>query len=202
MRSKSKKPKKQRKYQYDIKHNKHEAHKLVSAPLSRKLREDKGFRSLPVREGDNVDVHRGKYKGRSGKVSRVDPQKIRIYIDGIVNKKTDNTEIAVPIHPSNVVITKYNERDRKRLELINRRIKDEERKIDIESVLAKVAEEEAEEEDFIEFDEEEFEDADFEGDLDGLVDEEDIDLIDDDEFELIDEDDEELLLDDEEEEEQ
>lgn len=174
MRTASKKPRKQRKYQYTI--SKNEAHKLMTAPLSKKLRDEKGFRNLPVREGDNVKIVRGQYKGRSGRVTRTDPQNQKIMVDGIVNKKTDSTEIPVPIHPSNVVIEKYNERDRARLELINRRIKDEEQKIDIESVLAAAEAEEAEE--VIDMDDE-FEDIDEE-----LLDEE---LVDED-FELIDED--------------
>ncbi|MHA2503186.1 MAG: 50S ribosomal protein L24 [Candidatus Kariarchaeaceae archaeon] len=168
MRTSSKKPRKQRYYEYNV--SKHETHKLMSAPLSKTLQNEKGFRSLPVREGDSVIIVRGDYKGKSGKVNRTDPSRQRVYVEGIVNKKTDASEIGVPIHPSNLVITKYvTKKDRKRLELINRRIANESAKLDIESVLAEA---EAEEEDLIEFDDDEFDDE------EPLLDDEDLDDID------------------------
>lgn len=190
MRTKSKKPGKQRLYEYEV--SKNEIHKLMSAPLSKKLQEEKGFRSLPVRQGDTVMVVRGDHEGKSGKVSRTDPSNQRIFIDGISGEKTDASEIAIPIHPSNVYIEKYDTSDRKRMELINRRIEDEEAKIDIESVLAEAEEEE---EDLIEFDEDEFEDE-------ALLDEEllddEFDLVDEDEVLIEDVDEDEILLEEEE----
>jgi large subunit ribosomal protein L24 len=149
MRTKSKKPKKQRRYQFNI--GKNEVHKAMTANLSVELRERKGFRSLPVRVGDTVLITRGGMKSRSGKVMKVDPKRQRVFVDKIVKRKTDNTEVPVPIHPSNLVITKYQERDRKRLELINRRIKDVAEKIDIDAVMASA---EDEDEDILDIDDE------------------------------------------------
>ena len=154
MRPKSKKPRKQRKYNYTT--NKNEVHKLMSAHLSPELRASQGFRSLPIREGDTVTIMRGKFKGRSGKVNRVIPQKKRVYVDKIMRGKTDKTEIPIPIHPSNLMITKYIKKDRRRMELINRRIKEESEKIDIDSVLAEL---EKVEEDVIEIDDEDLGDT-------------------------------------------
>lgn len=142
MRPKSKAPRKQRKYNYTA--IKHEVHKLMSANLSPELRSTKGFRSLPVKVGDSVTIMRGKYKGRSGKVNKVMPQKQRVYVDKIMRGKTDKTEIPIPLHPSNLMITKYVTKDRRRMELINRRIKEESEKIDIESVLEELEKEEEE----------------------------------------------------------
>lgn len=153
MRTKSKNPKKQRYYQFNI--SNHESHKIMSANLSADIRSRKGFRSLPIRIGDTVRITRGSMKGRSGKVMKVEVNRQRVFVDKVVKRKTDNTEIPVPIHPSNLVITKYQEKDRSRMELINRRIKDVEEKIDIEAVLA---ESEAEEEDIIDFDDEDLPD--------------------------------------------
>lgn len=150
MRPKSKQPRKQRKYNYTA--IKHEAHKLMSANLSPELRSSKGFRSLPVKVGDTVTIMRGKYKGRSGKINKVIPQKQRVYVDKIMRGKTDKTEIPIPLHPSNLMITKYITKDRLRMELINRRIKEESEKIDIESVLEEL---EKEEEAAIEIDDDE-----------------------------------------------
>ena len=140
MRPQSTKPKKQRKFQHDP--PRHETHKLMSSNLSMSLRETKGFRSLPLRKGDTVLITRGDMKGKSGKVMKIDVAKQRVYVDKVVKRKTDNTEIPFPIHTSNLVITKLEEKDRKRLELINRRIKKEEDKIDIDAVLAEAEEDE------------------------------------------------------------
>ncbi|MDH5403580.1 MAG: 50S ribosomal protein L24 [Candidatus Heimdallarchaeota archaeon] len=176
MRPKSKKPRKQRAYIRSIPKN--ENHKLMSANLSEDLRKKKGFRSLPLRVGDTVLIVRGGMKGRSGKISRVLPQKQRIFINKVVKRKTDNTEIPVPIHPSNVVITKYVEKDRVRLELINRRIKDEAEKLDIDAIMALVDEED---EEVIEIDEDESTD-DMELLEDGELDDDEIELLDEDEI--------------------
>ena len=171
MRSKSKRPGKQRISQFNI--GKHEVHKVMSANLSRELRERQGFRSLPLRKDDEVRIVRGDAKGRSGKVIRVDPRKQRIFVDKVVKRKTDNTEIAVPIHPSNVVITKYvvTKRDERRVNIINRRTKDVEEQIDI----ASLPDDEEIVDDIIDFDDDEL--------LDSAVDDEseEFDLLEDEE---------------------
>lgn len=140
MRTQSKKPKKQRKFQFNP--PRHETHKLLSSNLSTSLRESKGFRSLPLRKGDTVVITRGDMRGKSGKIMRIDLSKQRVFVDKVVKRKTDNTEIPFPIHASNLTITKLVEKDRKRLELINRRIKKDEDKIDIDAVLAEAEEDE------------------------------------------------------------
>ncbi|MBS85866.1 MAG: 50S ribosomal protein L24, partial [Candidatus Heimdallarchaeota archaeon] len=179
MRTKSKKPNKQRYYQYNI--PKHENHKLLSASVSKKLKQDKGLKSLPIREGDEVLIVRGSHKGKSGKVNKTDPVKSRIYVDGLGSKKTDAQEIAIPIHPSNVVIQKIYGKDKYRREqLIARRIADKSKMEEVLSILEEEAALEEElEEDVIDFAED--------GDDDDL-------LLDDDDLLL---DDDDLLIDDE-----
>jgi large subunit ribosomal protein L24 len=146
----------------------------MTANLSVELRERKGFRSLPVRVGDTVLITRGGMKSRSGKVMKVDPKRQRVFVDKIVKRKTDNTEVPVPIHPSNLVITKYQERDRKRLELINRRIKDVAEKIDIDAVMASA---EDEDEDILDIDDETMlDDLELLDELDTLEDDDDDDI--------------------------
>ena len=133
MRTKSKKPNKQRYYQYNI--PKHENHKLLSASVSKKLKQEKGLKSLPIREGDEVLIVRGSHKGKSGKVNKTDPVKSRIYVDGLGSKKTDAQEIAIPIHPSNVVIQKIYGKDKYRREqLIARRIADKSKMEEVLSI--------------------------------------------------------------------
>ena len=151
MRTKSKKPNKQRYYQYNI--PKHENHKLLSASVSKKLKQEKGLKSLPIREGDEVLIVRGSHKGKSGKVNKTDPVKSRIYVDGLGSKKTDAQEIAIPIHPSNVVIQKIYGKDKYRREqLIARRIADKSKMEEVLSILEEEAALEEElEEDVIDF---------------------------------------------------
>ena len=181
MRRKSKKPSKQRLYEHETPKN--EAHKLMSAPLSKKLRTEHGYRTLPVREGDSIIIVRGEYKGKKGKISKTDPVKHRIFVDGIGGKKTDAQEIAIPLHPSNVIIEKINSKDRYRRDnIVKRRIPDDTKKEEIISLLEKEAAAEIEaEEDLIEFEDDELtedeellmEDEDFDLDDDMMDDEDD-----------------------------
>ncbi|MEM5878860.1 MAG: 50S ribosomal protein L24 [Candidatus Aenigmatarchaeota archaeon] len=99
----SKNPKKQRKYRYNA--PLHVKRKLVSVHLSKELRAKYKKRSIPVRKGDEIIVLRGKYKKRTGKVSRVDLIHGRVYVDGITRKKVAGTEIPVSFTPSNLMIT-------------------------------------------------------------------------------------------------
>lgn len=148
MRPISKKPKKQRKYEKNV--PLHEKHKLVSAHLSPELRQEHGFRSLPLRPKDEVVILRGDYKGIKGKVTSVHPQKHYITVDKATMKKNDNTEIPAKIHPSNVMIVKFHKtKDRFRIGLINRRTVKEEAMIDFDSI--------EEEEEVVEMGDEDFE---------------------------------------------
>jgi len=120
----SKKPRKQRKYVYNA--PLHVRHKFLSAHLSKELREKYNRRSFPVRKGDEVEVMKGKFKKITGKVNRVDMNKIKVYIDGITRKKVDGSEVQVPIHPSKIKIINLNLDDKKRLKALTRSVKKEE----------------------------------------------------------------------------
>ncbi len=101
----------------------HRRHKIMSVHLSRELREKYGCRSLPVRVGDTVLVMRGDFKGVEGKVIRVDRKKFKVYIDAVVRKRSDGTDVHVPIHYSNLVITKLDLSDDWRKKVLDRRAK-------------------------------------------------------------------------------
>ncbi len=137
----SHKPSKQRKYLYNA--PLHHRGRIMSAHLSSDLRERYGVRSLPVRKGDRVRVIRGDYKGTEGEVISVDRKGYRIAIKGLIRKKTDGTEIPIPIHPSNVVITKLDLKDDARKELLERKGVTEE---EIEEELKREEKEESEKE--------------------------------------------------------
>jgi large subunit ribosomal protein L24 len=54
---------------------------------------------------------RGEFAGSEGKVIEVDLKKALIKVDGVTTTKVDGTEVAVPIHPSNVMIISLGEVD-------------------------------------------------------------------------------------------
>ncbi|MEM1873595.1 MAG: 50S ribosomal protein L24 [Acidilobaceae archaeon] len=101
----------------------HARHKLLSAPLSKELREKYGVRNLPVRVNDKVMIMRGKFRGHVGKVVEVDLKRARIHVEGAVVKRADGTPRFVPIHPSKVMIVELDLSDKWRQKIIERRSK-------------------------------------------------------------------------------
>lgn len=87
----------------------------MGAMLSPELREKHGIKSIPLRVGDTVKVLRGDHKGKDGKVAKVDLKKMVITVDGVSVTKADGTEVPRPVQPSNVMITKLEIKDEKRL---------------------------------------------------------------------------------------
>ena len=94
------------------------------------------IRTVTVRVGDEIEVVRGDFghpnsvksdtkgkrlgqpRGRariSAKVARVDTNSGMIFVDGLTMPTADGKEEAVPIHPSNVIVTKLFEGDTLRL---------------------------------------------------------------------------------------
>ncbi len=105
--TKSKKPRTQRRNVHEA--PLHRRRKMIASHLGSKYLEDaKRYypRSAVVRKGDTVKVIRGSFAGHVGKVEAVDTRSMRITVDGATIAKADGTQIAVKIHPSNVVITK------------------------------------------------------------------------------------------------
>src|SRR4030042_6206478 len=90
--------KKQRKYRYNA--PLHIKRRLVSAHLSSELRKKYKKRAMPVRKGDDVLIMRGKYKKRTGKVSRVDLKESKVYVEGLTRKKVAGTDVQVALQPS------------------------------------------------------------------------------------------------------
>ncbi len=119
----SKNPRKQRKYIYNL--PLHIRKTLLSATLSKDLRKKYGKRSLSVRKDDKVKILRGQFKKKTGKISRVNLKRIRIYVEGAENVKKDGSKAPYPIHPSNVMITELNLDDKKRRMILERNQKGE-----------------------------------------------------------------------------
>ncbi|CAO3649531.1 unnamed protein product [Cunninghamella blakesleeana] len=102
----------------------HIRQKIMSAALSKELREKYNVRSLPVRRDDEVTVVRGTYKGREGKVVQVYRKKYVIHIERVTREKANGATVPIGIHPSNVVINKV-KIDRNRQAKLDRKGKKE-----------------------------------------------------------------------------
>ncbi|KUI67701.1 60S ribosomal protein L26-2 [Cytospora mali] len=79
---------------------------IMSAPLSKELREKYNVRSIPIRKDDEVQIVRGSNKDKEGKVTSVYRLKYVIHIERVTREKTSGQSVPLGIHPSNVVITK------------------------------------------------------------------------------------------------
>uniref|UniRef100_A0A7N0UP97 KOW domain-containing protein n=1 Tax=Kalanchoe fedtschenkoi TaxID=63787 RepID=A0A7N0UP97_KALFE len=95
---------------------------LMSAPLSTELRTKYNVRSMPIRKDDEVQVVRGTFKGRDGKVVQVYRRKWVIHIERITREKVNGTTVNVGVNPSKVVITKL-KLDKDRKSLLDRKAK-------------------------------------------------------------------------------
>merc|ERR1712194_646924 len=94
----------------------HERRKLMSAPLSKELRQRYNVRSLPIRKDDEVVVARGSRNGRDGKVSGVFRKKMVVHIERLSRDKANGQPHNIPMRPSKLVITKLKlDKDRKAL---------------------------------------------------------------------------------------
>ena len=89
---------------------------LLSAPLSKELRNKHKVRAVPVRKDDEVQVVRGSHKGKEGKVIAVYRKKWVIHIEKVTREKANGATVNIGIHPSKVVINKLKiDKDRKAL---------------------------------------------------------------------------------------
>ena len=111
-------PRKQRKYLANAYW--HINHKLISANLSKKLREKYKRRSFPVRKDDVVKIMRGEFKKKTGKVENIDYKRSRVIIDGIFRTKKDGTKVKVYFTTSNLQIQELNLNDKMRLKSLQR----------------------------------------------------------------------------------
>eukprot|EP00916_Digyalum_oweni_P027275 GHVL01044711.1.p1 GENE.GHVL01044711.1~~GHVL01044711.1.p1 ORF type:complete len:135 (+),score=10.01 GHVL01044711.1:45-449(+) len=105
----------------------HIRRRIMSSPLSKDLRQKYGVRSIPIRKDDEVLVVRGSHNDREGRVMQVYRKKWVIYIERLVRETCSGKQVSIPIHPSNVVITKP-KLDKDRKALLERKKKQEPKK--------------------------------------------------------------------------
>ena len=91
-------------------------YRLMSAALSKNLKETHQVNAMPVRKEDEVEIVRGQHKGEKGKVTSVYRKRWALYIEKIQRNKANGATVKIPVHPSNVRIVKLHmTEDRKKL---------------------------------------------------------------------------------------
>jgi large subunit ribosomal protein L24 len=113
-------PRKQRKYSYNAPLQVQKKVSL-SSPLSKELRTKYGRRSLTLRKDDTVKILRGQFKGKSGKVTKVNVKDGKVYVEGIENIKKDGTKSMYPLRASNLMLTSLFLDDKKRKAILERK---------------------------------------------------------------------------------
>ena len=110
----SKKPSKQRKYRWNA--PLHIVHKLMSAHLSKELRQKYGMRSMAVRKGDKVKVMRGQFSGTIGEIDEVDLVHSKVYVKGAEFKgKAGTAPRRYPLNASKLMLISLNTDDKARM---------------------------------------------------------------------------------------
>ena len=104
----------------------HLRHKLVSANLSKELRKKYARRSFPLKKGDDVKVMRGKLKGKTGKVNKVNLRKMKVSIESVQRQKKDGTKVEIFFSPSKLQVQELNLEDKERIKAIEKKIKEKE----------------------------------------------------------------------------
>ncbi len=113
----SSQPRKQRKFRYNA--PLHVRSTFMGCRLSEELTKKYG-RSARVVVGDTVKIMRGDHAGVEGKVRDIDVKREQVIIEGISVAKADGKEEPRPIHPSNLLITRLNLDDKKRVASLER----------------------------------------------------------------------------------
>ena len=120
MKNKTKSKRKQRKRLYNL--PTHKQNRLFNAKLHDDLRAEYGIKRMTIRNGDSVLVVRGEFRDMEGKVSKVDHQKAQLFIEGASIEKSSGTTFDIPIHPSNVILTKIEvKKDKWRKKILERK---------------------------------------------------------------------------------
>ncbi|KAF2088874.1 ribosomal protein L24 [Saccharata proteae CBS 121410] len=79
---------------------------IMSAPLSKELREKHNVRSIPLRKDDEVMITRGTNKGREGKIVSVYRLKYVVHVERVTREKSNGQSVPIGVAPSKCVITK------------------------------------------------------------------------------------------------
>jgi large subunit ribosomal protein L24 len=75
------------------------------SPLSDELQEKYKRKTLRPRKGDSVKIVRGGFKGIEGKISRVDGERGKLFVEGVNREKIAGGTAMAAIDASKVIIT-------------------------------------------------------------------------------------------------
>ncbi len=78
------------------------------------------MRNIQVRKGDKVKVMRGGFKGKEGKVDRINLKREQVFVVGMERIKKDGTKFLVPLTPSNLLIVEMSIDKNRKLKLADR----------------------------------------------------------------------------------
>eukprot|EP00917_Polyrhabdina_sp_WS-2016_P025101 GHVP01054067.1.p1 GENE.GHVP01054067.1~~GHVP01054067.1.p1 ORF type:complete len:140 (+),score=12.99 GHVP01054067.1:30-449(+) len=92
----------------------------MAARLSKKLRREYNVRSVPIRKDDEVIIMRGNHKESEGRVIACCRSKYSIHVERISRTNSQGESKQIPLHPSNVMITKL-KIDKDRLAMLKRK---------------------------------------------------------------------------------
>ena len=126
----TKSPSKQRKRYFNLPI--HKKSKLFNVRLIADLMAEYGVRRLPLKKGDFVIITKGEFADVEGKVKEIDKKKVQIIVEGVSVEKKDGSSLDLPIHPSNIVISKL-QKDKNREKIIERRKREIEEIVEEES---------------------------------------------------------------------
>ena len=96
----------------------HIKQKQMAVHLSKELREKYSKRSIVIRKGDEVKILRGKFAGKTGKITNLNIKKNYVHIENQLIKKKDGTEVPIKFRPSNLVVLELFKDDDKRFKHI------------------------------------------------------------------------------------
>ena len=89
--------------------------KQLKAPLDKRLKEELKKKSLSLRKGDTVKVMVGKFKGKTGKIERINYNKTQVFVNGLTFKDRRGQDKLFPFDASNLLITEADLEDVKRI---------------------------------------------------------------------------------------
>ena len=102
----------------------HLRQKQLSSSLNKELKKKYNRKSINLRKGDSVRVLSGKFRGKTGKVSILNLKKFRVSIEGVQIQKKEGTKVNITFHPSKLQIQELNLDDKRRLEKLNKKQKE------------------------------------------------------------------------------
>jgi len=79
---------------------------MMAVHLSKELAQKWKVSSTPVRKDDEVQITKGRYKGRDGKIVSCIRRSYSLHIEKLTREKANGATVYVPVKPNYCVVTK------------------------------------------------------------------------------------------------